>query len=268
MPLRVEDRLQFPESAVNPLSEQHAVPVAARDPVPVLPAHRALELHHQVLHGRRYVGHFPYPGWFFQVDDRADVQASDRSVAVIPGARVVPLQNPAKTPHIIAEVFRIDGGVLHECDRLCVAPHAAEQAQPCLADRPDIGLIRRPFGVDEGVSHPVRLQSAVQLREPRSDLLSGLAVEFDDQDCLRVAFDERHLLRESRLQAGQVEKHPVDKLDRCGLHGQDFGQRLQGCDEIVKMEDVERSGGGLGLQIQRRLRAGDERALAPGNQAA
>jgi hypothetical protein len=114
--------------AVHPLQER-----AAGAPVAVLAGNGAAVLQHQV---GDLVGDCPYllhAARDLEVDHGADVQAADRAMAVVGADRVVLGEDLFELGNELREVPRLHAGVFHESDRLLVALHAEQQAEPRLA---------------------------------------------------------------------------------------------------------------------------------------
>src|SRR5688572_10395389 len=130
---------------------------AARAPVAVLAGDGAAELDDELRDLVRDGTHLLEATRGLEVDHGANVQAPHRAVAVVGAGGVVARKDVAEAWHEAREVLGIDGGVLHEGDRLLVALHAQEQAEPRLAQLPDRLLLAGVVGDVRGVPESLTL---------------------------------------------------------------------------------------------------------------
>ena len=168
---------------------------AAGAAVAVLAGDRAAELQHEIgdLVGDR--PHLLHPARNLEVDHRTDVQAAHRAVAVVGADGVVLGEDLLEARDERRQVPRLDAGVLHEGDRLLVALHAEQQAEPGLAQVPDGALLASLVRDVGGVAEPLALAARLQRLDLGADFLVAVARVLDDHDRGRVALDPAHLLR-------------------------------------------------------------------------
>ena len=154
-----------------------------------------------------------------QADHGPDVQAADAGVAVVGGLGAVVADDLVEPADEVAHGLGVDGGVLHEGQRLGVAVHAHQQAQTVLAHVPDVGLGGAVQKVDAGVAHAAAFQVLLQVLHLGSKLVFGLAVELDGQDGAGVSLDDGHGVAEAKGLAGAVQHVLVHDLDGRGARG-------------------------------------------------
>ena len=202
-----------------------------------------------------------------EVDDRADVQAADRAVAVVGADRVVLGEDLLELRHELREVPRLHAGVFHEGDRLLVALHAQQQPEPRLAQVPDGALLAGIVGHVRGVAEPLALAARLQRLDLGAHLRLGVAGVLDHHDGGRVALDPAHLLRLLDVVAGQVEDELVGHLHRVGPGLQDGLRGLERLLHVVVVDDIQRGGLGPLHQPHLGLEDGQQRALGADDQA-
>ena len=112
---------------------------------------------------------------------------------VIGGLGVVVPDDLIEPADEIAHVLRVHCSVFHEGQRLGVAVHAHQQAQPVLPHRPDAGLGRPVLHVHAGVPVAAAGHVVFQLVRFVGQFRSRFSVEFDHQDRAGSALDERHI---------------------------------------------------------------------------
>jgi hypothetical protein len=238
--LRVEGALELPEGphergAVHPFEER-----APRAAVAVLARDRPAELDNEVgdLLGDR--AHLLEAARRLQVDDRADVQAPHRAVAVVGADGLVLSEDLAKPRHELGELPGLDARVLDERDRLFVALHPEEEPEPGLAELPDGLLLCGAERDVRGVAEALALAAALERLDLGLHLRIALARVLDDQDRLGVAPDEAHAVGLFDVPPRQVQDHLVGQLDRIRAGLED---RLRGFERLLQIavvDDVER----------------------------
>src|SRR5262249_16586361 len=154
---------------------------APRPAVAVLAGDRAVELHHEI---GDLVGDLPHlleAPRRLETDGRSDVQASDRAVAVVRTVHLVPGEDLAEARDELREMPPVDGGVLDEGQRLGIAVRAEEQAEPRLAQLPDLSLLARIERDVGRVAEPLTLAARLQRLHLRAHLSLGVAGVLDDE---------------------------------------------------------------------------------------
>ena len=145
---RVEEPLGLLHRPIELAAEDAAVEFAAGQPVAVLARVGPAELEHQLTHLLGDRAHeLRLPGRA-EVDERADVQAPDRGMAVEASAQAARVQDLPEPARVGGEPGRLDGGVLDEGQRPAGARAGRhEQPQACLTNLQQRGLfrcVRRP----------------------------------------------------------------------------------------------------------------------------
>src|SRR5439155_25770086 len=125
-----------------------------------------------------------------EVDNRPDVQATDRAVAVIGARGVVLGEDVREARHELLEMLRLDARVLDEGDRLLVALHAEQQAEAGLAQLPDRLLLGEIVGQVRGIPEALTGAPRLERLDLALDLPFTLARVFDDQDRAGIALHE------------------------------------------------------------------------------
>ena len=213
-PLRVKCGLDFAKGRVKAVAKQLPVPMAARQTVSVLAAHRTLEFNHQVFDRSGKVRHSLDLGAVFEIDQRTDMQAPDRRMAVEASPSFMPVQYLLEPADILAKILRTDGRVLDESYRLGVPPHAGQQAKPCFTDCPDVRLVFRADCVYGRSAHASGVKLCIQLRQLVFKLPRALSVELHDQDRRGIALDKIHSGSEGGLESRQIQQHLVHQFHR------------------------------------------------------
>ena len=128
-------------------------------------------------------------------------------------------QHPVDPAHVLAQTLYGNGDVFHELDRFQVAGRQHQQAEPCLAHRPDV-LLRAAVSYDQAALRQHACGAACfGLRAPG---------EFDQQERLGAWRGEAELAGVPRHSGGAVENAARHQLDSSRLEGQDVGRRLAG----------------------------------------
>ena len=143
--VRVEQRLDLAERVVELVAEDPPVERAAHAAVAVLGRVDAVEGGDEVddLLGDR--AHGLDPAGLGEVDERADVQAADRAVAVPAGVQAVAVEDLLEGGHVVVQPLGRDRRVLDERERPAgAAAGGHQQPQPRLADLGErLLLVRR-----------------------------------------------------------------------------------------------------------------------------
>ena len=172
----------------------------------------------------------------------------------------------AEARHELREVFGIDGGVLHEGERLGVAVRAEQEPEAGLAQLPDRLLLR---GVDRHmgrVAETLVLAPCLERVDARAHRRLVVAGVLDDQDGGGIALHEAHALALLDVVAREIEDHLVRQLDRVGARLQDRLRALQRFLDVVEVDDVERRALGPIHDAHLRFDDRDERALGARDQ--
>ena len=163
----VERLLQLLERLIELGAEHLLREDAAHDAVAVLAGEAAAELEHEVGDLLCDRGHLLDALVLLEVDDGTYVQAAGGRVAVVGGLGVVLRDDLLEAAHVLRQLLRRDGGVLHVRQRLGVALEGHRQPQPRLAERVPALLLDRVVRDHCGVAEAAVFHVDLHRLEPR-----------------------------------------------------------------------------------------------------
>ena len=267
--VRIEDRLDLFEQAVQLGAEELGVEPAAQAAIAMLARKDAAVLAQQTAgigDDLRQLGDVRAE---LGVEQRVDVQtpgAGVREVGDVVAKRFSAVGFELR--NVVGQVLRRHRSVVDDRQRLDVAAHAHEDAEA--------GVAHLPHDIDGiGLVHVRdRLHGHAAFRKVRReptllshDLVRGLAVELGDQDAVGVALDERlGQLRVLRRMFDELEPVSIDQFDGRRVQLEHHGHRVERGPQPGEVHDrktrhlrhvhqVERD---LGDDAQRAFRAADD----------
>ena len=95
---RIEPPFDHPKRLVHHRTEHLAIPLGSHHPIAVLSTEAPPERLHEIGHIHHDRSHLPHVRRVMEIQNRADVQAADRSVAVECPVRSVPVENLPELP--------------------------------------------------------------------------------------------------------------------------------------------------------------------------
>ena len=186
-------------------------------PSPCSPLRAPAEFQHQVADGFGDGHHAVDALLVLEADERADVEAADAGMAVVSGLGVVVPHHFLKTAHIIAQPVRINGGVLNVRQGLGIAVDAHQQAETGPPYGPHVGLLPGVGHVDRGVGETGTAHAGLEVLQLGAQLLLRFAVEFHQQQGVRLAFQKAHVPSKTQRLPATVKHHAVHKFDSRGV---------------------------------------------------
>ena len=163
--------------------------------------------------------------------------------------------------HERAHVLRVDRSVLHEGQRLGVAVHAHQQAEPVLPHAPDVGLGGPVQQVHAGIPQAPPFHVGLQPFRFGGEFRLRFAIKLHGEDGAGVALDEGHRRRQAHRLAGAVEHVFVHDLDGRRPVVQDLLHRLAGLENVGEVDDGKGGHRGAGHQVDLDLGSHAQRAL-------
>ena len=140
-PVRVEGPFDLTE-VLDKFRAKHLFgPEPAHDPVPVLARHRAAELQQKIGHLGADLVEPIHTLTGLDIDQRPDVHAADRSVAVVPGLGPGISDDLVETAHVLRQPGRVDRRVFNKRERFGAALDVVHESEAVLTHRPHLGLL-------------------------------------------------------------------------------------------------------------------------------
>ena len=204
----------------------------------------------------------------FHVEDGADVEAADGGVGVPGSLGVVLFEDVVEAFGVVGEVLQGHGTVFDEGDRFSVAFHRHHDVEAGFADFGDLGLEGGVGGGDDGLGVAEVGHECVEFGQLGQQRCVLVAVEFDDEQAVGVAFD--HSVdggAEDRDLAAEVDHGAVDEFDGFGVKGDEVLAGGHGGAEAGELADPQDFAGLDGVQLELDLGGEGEGAFGADEEA-
>src|SRR5262245_24266808 len=188
--------------------------MAARQTVAMFAAHAAAEFNYEI---RDLVGHIFHDlnvPRVFSVYKWPYMETSHACMTVVTCTRFVFVNNLAEPNKEFRKFRRLNGAILHKCDRLPLAFHAKEKAQTSFPYFPDAGLFGGIEGSHVGVTRLIAFERGFHRVEFGAKFGLILAIELHQEKRCWIAFNEPHQSRNLEGVSAEIDDHVVDQLDR------------------------------------------------------
>src|SRR5579864_9256644 len=114
------------ERTVDVRAEHFSIPFAACQTVAMFATERAAEFQHQIGYFLRDAAHQGYLRTIFEVQEWADMEATDTGMPVKRAVRAVAAQQLPEAGNKLRQALRCDGRIFHKGYRFAVAAQAVE----------------------------------------------------------------------------------------------------------------------------------------------
>ena len=177
------------------------------------------------------------------------MQAADAGMAVIACLRVVVPDNAVKAADKLTQFLGVHRRVFYKGNRLSIAVGAHQQPKAALADVPNHVLIGPFQQIDAGIAQPPMGHILLQVIHLSRQLRHGLAIELDQQNRPRVAFQKCQVPGLADRLPGAVQDHLIQDFHRRRVVFQDFYGSFAGLKNIGEVQHGQGGHCGSGHQV-------------------